>query len=109
VLLAGKNSDIMIMMACVIAARNAACREHAVKSRQVDPRRRHQRCQASDEVQRFEDDVPRAVSIRDLQPVANLSLRREIEPLDGHRRATHVAREPLELLSLLGLYANPRM
>jgi hypothetical protein len=84
-------------------------REHSVKSRQVYSRRRHEHRQPGDEIQGLQHDVRRSVSIRGLKPVTDLPLRREIEPLDGHRRAAHVAGESFELLPLLGLYANPRV
>jgi hypothetical protein len=46
-------------------------------------RRRHQRRKARDEVQRLQHDVRGPVAVRSLQSVADLPLRREIEPLDG--------------------------
>jgi hypothetical protein len=57
----------------------------------------------------LEHNVRRSIAVRRLQPVTDLPLRREIEPLDGHRRTAHVAGEPFQLLPLLGFYANPRM
>jgi hypothetical protein len=79
------------LSAGVIAARSAACRrEHSMKSRQVNPWRRHQDCEAGDEVHGFEHDVRRSVAVRSLDQVASLPLRRKIEPLHRHRRATHV-------------------
>ena len=59
-------------------------REHSVKSRQMHPRRRHERCQPGNEVQRFHHDVRGSVAVRSLQPIAHLPLCREIESLDRH-------------------------
>jgi hypothetical protein len=61
-------------------------REDSVKSRQMYPRRRHERSQPGDEVQRLQHDV-RPVAVRSLQSVADLPLRRESEPFHRHRRA----------------------
>jgi IS30 family transposase len=60
-----------------------------METRQMHPRRRHQRREPRHEVQRLQHDVRRAVPVRGLQPVADLALRREIEPVLGHRWAAH--------------------
>jgi hypothetical protein len=57
----------------------------------------------------LEHDVRRTVSIRCLQSVANLPLRRPIKPLFCHRRPAHIARESFELVALFGLHADAGM
>ena len=54
---------------CHLRAVLAVWRKHAMETGQVDPRFRHQSCQPGNEVQRLEDDMRRAVSIRRLQLV----------------------------------------
>ena len=79
----------------------AVGREQAVKTGQIYPRFRHQRCQPGDEIQWFEDDVRRAVSVRRLQLIANIPVRRERQALLRDGRPADVATQPLELLALI--------
>lgn len=51
-------------------------REHAMKPRHMHPRRRHQRRQPRDDVQRFQHDVRHPVTVRGLQSVRDVTLRR---------------------------------
>jgi hypothetical protein len=52
-------------------------RKQPVKTGQVDPRFGHQGRQPGDEIEGFKDDVRRAVSVRRLQSVADVAVRRE--------------------------------
>jgi hypothetical protein len=83
--------------------------EHALIARQMHSRGWHQRREPVDEVEQVQNTVCRSISIHRFQTVPHLPLRREIEPLDGHRRTTHVAREPLELLPLLPFHRRARV
>lgn len=51
----------------------------------------------------------RSVGVRGLQTVTDLPQRREIEPLLRDRWPAHVAREPFQLLPLLGLHSDARV
>ena len=50
-------------------------REHAMKSRQMYPRRRHQRRQSGDKVQRLKHNMRRPVAIRSLQRTCPCAVR----------------------------------
>jgi len=52
----------------------AVWREHAVESGQVNPGLRHQGSKPSHEIQRLEDDVGSAISIRCLQLIADVAV-----------------------------------
>ena len=72
-----------------------------IQSGQVDPRFRHQRCQPGNKVEGFEDDMRRAVSVRRLQLVPDVAVRRQLQALFRDRRSADVPTQPLELLALI--------
>lgn len=76
--------------------------EHAVISRLVSPRFRHQRHQPRHEVQRLEHHVRGAVTVRRLQRVAHLALGGERQTTGGNGRPGDVAAQSLDLLSVIG-------
>lgn len=57
-----------------LRAQGAVRSKHPVEAGEVHTRFRHQRNQAGDEIQRFEDDVRGAVTVRCLEPVADIAL-----------------------------------
>ena len=65
------------------------------------PRFRHQRRQAGYEIQRLEGNVCRAVSVRRLQLVSDVAVRRERQALLGNCRPTDVSADPFEHLALI--------
>ena len=69
-------------------------REHSVKPRQVHPRRRHERCQPGDEVQRLQHDG---------RPHLGLGLHIVALVAAFHRRARDVAAQPLGHCSCVAL------
>ncbi len=73
----------------------------SVEAGEVDRRFRHQGRQVGDEIQWLEDDVRRAVSVRRLQQVTDVAVRRERQALLGNCRPTDVSAEPFELLALI--------
>ena len=79
-------------LAAVTRARYLAVRrKHPVEARQVDPRFGHQGRQTGNEVQRLEDDVRGAVSVRPLQLVADVAVRRLRQALFRDGAAAEVA------------------
>lgn len=56
--------------------------EHSVIAREMRARRRHQGSETGEEVERFEENVSRAVPVRRLQPIVHLAVRGKLEPLD---------------------------
>jgi hypothetical protein len=67
-------------------------REYAVKTRQVHSRACHQGGQTRQKIQRLEHHERRAVAVRGLQCIADLTMRGERQPLGRHRRAADVGR-----------------
>ncbi len=76
-------------------------RKHAMEAGQVHPCLRHQSCQSGNEVQWLEDDVRCTVTVRRLQVVPDVAVRREQQALLRNGRAADVATQPLELLALV--------
>ena len=72
-----------------------------IQARQIHPRFRHQGCQPGNEVEGLEDDVRRAVSVRCLQLVPDVAVRRRREALFRDRRPADIPTQPLELLALI--------
>ena len=65
----------------------------------MSARRGHERGEAREEVERLEQNLSGTVAIRALQ--LHFAALGEREPLLRHRRAAHVAAQPLELAALL--------
>jgi hypothetical protein len=90
------------MRRCHRRAQLAMRGEYTVVSRQVHPRRRHQRRQPCHEIQRLDHDVRGAVPVRGLERVAHMARRSQAQAFGGHRRAAHVATQPFKLRPLVG-------
>ena len=73
------------------------------------PRRRHERRKPGQKIERLQHDVRRPVSIPRLEAIAHLPLRGQREPLHRHRRAAHIAGEPLQLRALIGFDPDARV
>jgi len=81
----------------------AVGREHDVKTRQINSRLRHKRCQPGDKIQWIENDVGGAVTVWCLQLVTNVAVRRERQALFRDGGSADIATQPLELLALIRL------
>lgn len=77
--------------------------EYAVEAGQIHTRFGHQGGQADDEVERLEDDVGGAVTIRSLELIAHISLPGQGQPIGGNGRSGDVAAQELGLAPLVGL------
>jgi hypothetical protein len=75
-------------------------REHGVVSHHVEARRRDERREARDEVERIEQDGVGAVLPRGLESVANLPVAVHLEAFLRERRPSDVAAQALEALSV---------
>lgn len=71
--------------------------------------RRHPRCQPGNEIERLKDDVCCAVSVRRLQPVTDVAVRRKRQTPLRDRRSTDVPAEPFELLALIRTCCDARV
>ena len=67
----------------------------------MNPRFRYQGRQPGNEIQWLEDNVRGAVSVRRLQLVPDVAVRRERQSLLRNRRPADVATQPFELLTLI--------
>ena len=68
---------------------------------EVDPRFRHQGCQAGNEIQWLEDDVRRAVTVRRLQLEPDVAIRGERQSFFRDRWPADVSTQALELLAFI--------
>jgi hypothetical protein len=95
----------------VVTSRVPASRNGAAAKLSVEAtiRRSYQRREPRDEVQRFQHDVRRPVSIRSLQSVPDLPLPGQREALLRRRRPAHVASQAFELRALLSFNPNTRV
>ena len=84
-------------------------REHSMKADQVQPRARHECCQALYELQRRHPDVRGAVAPRALELQHDITRAIALEPLVGDRGARDVPAQAFERLALMLSAAHPGM
>lgn len=79
----------------------AGCgRKHAVVPDEMESRRRHERCELFQDLERFKGHMGRSVAPRVLETVQQAAVGQQRETLGGHRRASAVAGEPLQALAI---------
>lgn len=83
--------------------------EQAVKPNEMTARARHQRRQASDEVQRLEQDVGGPIAKRVLELVDHQPVAVAAETLTRNGRARHIAAQTLQLSAIAGLAGDGRI
>lgn len=80
---------------------------NTLEADEIDPWPGHQGHQPGNKIQRLEDYVGGAIPIWRLEPIADVSVRGERQPLLGYHRAADVPAQAFELLAFIGPGRHP--